>query len=530
MRAILIAAAMLAALAGSGCAAESPEAPLVRFPGGDLIEQRIEGADLMRVPMPPFLILGAAEFEITVGSDGRVAALRQIEHAHDGTAPVPVAEAVRRWLFRPFEFEGRPVAAVGRVRVQYTSPERWSDRNAPFPDVDYDRLRIVIERTACGMCSSLYRVEIAGDGSVRLTSSPEPNWGNPDFRPLLVPGDHRWRIPRAEVEALVERFRAARFFGMAERYESGGSHRSPVTLTFDSGRGRKSVFDYIGENDGRPDALAELWEAVDRAAGTARWTVGTADTAAALAGKGFDFTSAEAGRMLLGAGRFVPETMFLQFLDRGAALERRFAHEGRPPAPLGRLLLERAVNLGNERLVARLASAGWLDRVPDAELSRWFYLHVSGCSPAIAEALVRAGASPDARDEEERRSALHRAVEGSHICLDRPHRQRLAFIRALVRLGADPNGRDRWGSPPLSVSEHPDFTRLLLALGARIDIVGEEGSPLFWTDDDRIALILLRAGADPRQRKPGDGYTVRQVAREKGFVATLRWLDERGIP
>jgi hypothetical protein len=47
------------------------------------------------------------------------------------------------------------------------------------------------------------------------------------------------------------------------------------------------------------------------------------------------------------------------------------------------------------------------------------------------------------------------------------------------------------------------------------------------TDDDRVALILLRAGADPRARN--EQGTVRSNAIKGPWPATLAWLNEHGI-
>ncbi|HEY0014223.1 MAG TPA: DUF6438 domain-containing protein [Allosphingosinicella sp.] len=527
MRKIVLIAAVAAALAGAAHTSRAGQAPRVAVPQQDIVGQRIEGESPMRVSGAG--MRGTAEYAIEIGADGRVLSARQNARPHEPPAPAAVLAAVRAWRFLPFTLDGAPITAVGAVHVEYLPGERSADPAAPFPSVDYDRLRIVLERTPCfGWCPA-YRVEISGNGAVRLTTQPTGSRTNPNFRPILVPGEHVWRIPQADVEALVERFRAARFFGLDDRYAAQVSDAPDTTLVFASGRSSKSVLDRVGELVGMPDAVTALQDAVDNAAGIDRFVRGSADTAAALAARGFDFASEEATRILLAADDRAPEALYLDFLARGVPLDRPFAEENAAAMPLGRLLLERAVRRGQVRLFASLADRGWLERVPDGELGRWFVQHGSGCEEAIAEALVRAGASPRGRAGEDGWGVFHMLVRRPSFCDRRVPEEVRAFAAALVRLGADPNLRDNHGSPPLFYSQDLGHTQMLLALGARPDVAGPDGPAILWTHDDRIALTLLRAGANPRVAKE-DGATLRSEAMEKGLIGTLRWLDEHRIP
>jgi hypothetical protein len=523
---ILLAAAALLGSAAS-CGPPRPEAPRIAVPSWVFAEHRIGDSETIRLG-PAVGAADTAEFLIEVGEDGRVLEVRVAPDARRRSPPAAVIDAVRAWRFRPFLVNGRPIIATGKVYAHYAPRDRWQDAEAAFPEVDYDSLKITLERFSCfGSCPE-YRVEISGDGTARFTT--RIGGGAPPHRSVGVfaPGYHVTRIDPGAVRALVERFRQARFFGLADEYRSGGADAPAQRLTFETGRHSKAVFDYVGERVGMPQAVRALHEAVDRAARTETWVTGTAGTAEALAAEGFDFSSERAVRMLGGANWNAPEQLFLDFLARGVALERRIAVERRPAVAAGRLLLERAVRDGHRRFFEQLAARGWLDRVPDAELGRWFVEHGSGCDEAIARALVRAGASPSARDAMSGEGALHLAVRRPHPCDRRTLPDRLAFFTALVRLGVDPNARDDFGNPPLFGAQDPEYVRRLLALGARTDVVGRDGAPILWTEDDRIALLLLRAGANPRVRGPA-GYTLRDVATERGMIGTLRWLDERGI-
>lgn len=83
----------------------------------------------------------------------------------------------------------------------------------------------------------------------------------------------------------------------------------------------------------------------------------------------------------------------------------------------------------------------------------------------------------------------------------------LAFIRALIDLGADPNYEDAGGFPSLIAAlstQRPDkfaILRLLLDAGARTDQRGvNDWTPLHWAAGARdlgSICLLLKFGADP---------------------------------
>jgi hypothetical protein len=80
----------------------------------------------------------------------------------------------------------------------------------------------------------------------------------------------------------------------------------------------------------------------------------------------------------------------------------------------------------------------------------------------------------------------------------------------------------------------PAFVPLMLILsasGAKGQEVAKRAkdgmTPLLGVSDDRIAILLLRAGADPHA-KDGDG-TVRDQARFWHWPQTLACLDQHGM-
>jgi hypothetical protein len=151
-------------------------------------------------------------------------------------------------------------------------------RAANFPDVDYSKLQITLQRSACfGNCPD-YRVTISGDGSVVFTTEDRPI--DPvagvfrEFSPssgVAVPGTHRARIDPATVRSLVQKFREASFFNLKDEYRYNATDAPTYAISIDTGHGSKRVVDYLGPEAGMPAGVRALENAVDDAAGTQRW-------------------------------------------------------------------------------------------------------------------------------------------------------------------------------------------------------------------------------------------------------------------
>lgn len=135
-----------------------------------------------------------------------------------------------------------------------------------FPEiVDWNSLRITLDRGACmGTCPS-YRVEIGGNGDIAFE-------GRRAFGPnTKALGKRTAHISKAEVEKLYRAFQAADFFWLADSYRArvtdGPTYR--IGISFDGKT--KQVTDYMGRRTEMPKVVTELEDAVDTAANTAQW-------------------------------------------------------------------------------------------------------------------------------------------------------------------------------------------------------------------------------------------------------------------
>ena len=145
---------------------------------------------------------------------------------------------------------------------------------ADLSTVPLEEVEITLERTACfGICP-VYSVTLCGDGTVRYVGE----------RFVRVEGEVEDDVPVASVVRLVNRFLAAHFFDAAPSYRRelevvegpDGTLEwrameitdMPTTiLSLRIGANAHRVSLYFGY----PQALMDLADAVDEAAGTARW-------------------------------------------------------------------------------------------------------------------------------------------------------------------------------------------------------------------------------------------------------------------
>jgi hypothetical protein len=526
----------------AACAAAEARPP-IGFGEESLLNHRLAGESSVVVPAAAGAAWSGVPVVVTISPAGEVVSAKLGGADYDKKAdPAWALAAARRWKFRPFEYRGVAVAARGTITIDYRPPPKWRDPNARFPPIDYSSLRIRLARSNCfGPCPD-YEVSIDGSGAVEFVTSPPP-WGEPAkvYGPqglahnVLLPGQHRAQIGRPALDALIERFRAARFFGLEAEYQDRIEDMPTTALRFETGGRGWTVSERGGEAAGMPLAVTELEEAVDSAAGTARWVKGDEGTVAALRSEGFDFGSPRAAELTAYAvlASQAPEAMILGLLEAGVSPDQPLVFDsGDRPTRLGETLLLAAIGKHRPRLFAYLADRGWLAGIPRERLSPAFAESGGGCDPAVARRLIGAGADADARafppagiGREKDSTALIAAVARYGPC---DGVELAPVVAALVELGVDINATDAAGRTVLYRVEDPDLQEQLLALGARADIRDKKGrSPIFSSWSDRIVLGLLEAGADPGGRYD-DGKTLRYWARKR-MPSVLAWLDAHGI-
>ncbi|MBO9697941.1 MAG: ankyrin repeat domain-containing protein [Sphingopyxis sp.] len=418
------------------------------------------------------------------------------------------------------------------------------------PPIDREKLKISLQRTGCfGSCPS-YLVTIDGHGNVVFQSRHIDNGTSAidriaDFENgIIFPGRHTDRISAKAVDALVERFRKARFFELKGKYSSPVTDSPTHLVTLDTGNGRKTIVDYVGADVGMPASITALEDAIDEAAGTERWVRGTAALLPWLDQQKFDYRSGLAVAVaIFGARREAEDEMLIGMIERGLPLDKRFLFGKRDAGVIGDELIRQALERGRPNTLDRLARSGWLDRLGADEAGRIFADGAAGCSPALVETAARLKIPLELPGKVERstdpeiageidefgprgRTALA-ALSDSYAC-DRNEERRLETARRLLKHGANPNRRDALGETAIFGVENAALLDLLYANSADGRVRNRKGaSAVFSSWTDEIVLLHLQHGASPVGRF-FDGKSLREQMKERPMPKVSRWLKDHG--
>ncbi|MDZ5647839.1 hypothetical protein [Nitrospirillum sp. BR 11828] len=482
------------------------------------------------------------ELQVRADENGRVVAVTAPPQRHaygidwpqkaDDPAVKAAMDAAQGWRLRPFPYRGRPVPTQATVTVHVLPAERWAQADTPFPEINWSKLRISLSRDL--PFGSHYTVTVAGDGHVVFESPARPEMAVFSSRAMLprglfLPGRHEDHIAPDAVRALVAKFQAARFFGLAPEYKARTREAPFSTLTLDTGHGSRQVSDYVGRDVGMPQAVKDLEDEVDHVAGTARWIQGAPGVVGFLAASGFDFKSDMAAILAVSDYGWNDVSTVLEFMDRGVDLEKT-STVGHPPAePVGAMLLRQALTKGQTAVFTRLTAAGWLTRLAPGDADRMFALGAAGCDAGFARAAMAAGLTVDGpaagSDNGPDGTALI-TLATRPSC--RSEQARLDTAAQLLALGAAPNRRDEDGRTVLFHVRNLDLLELLLAHGADATLRDPAGnSAVLYSQEDAITLRLLQAGASPEGRDE-DGHTLSERTTLYTMPATARWLAAHG--
>lgn len=277
---------------------------------------------------------------------------------------------------------------------------------------------------------------------------------------------------------------------------------------------------------GMPQEVRDLEDAVDAAAGTARWVDGDEQTLAELDAAHFNYQSAAGAKLATAAAQKLSgyrpsphtEAFLIRLIQRGVPLAAKLGE-----STVGATLAQVAANKGSEALFAALSDRKVLAAMPRSAITSAF--GDVGCSAKIARTLVASGADPHIVSDNG--TALTRLRGSGGSCEDHPEKM-IEMARTLVELGVPLEARDNLGWTALTGCDSPELAQLLLSHGANANARSNDGTtPVLATDDDRVALILLRAGADPRARN--DEGSTRTQATKYVWPATIAWLDQHGV-
>lgn len=203
---------------------------------------------------------------MTVGIDGSVLSAIPMG-ACDSTYCQQASQGALQCRFRPFERNGKPGQATFPFFVAIVPPDRRPAERTGFPEiVDWNSLRMTLERTRCSAKCPSYTLEVRGDGSVHYDGDHDTNYY----------GEWSGTVSQSTVRELFSNFRGADYFWLFRGYVEDHANAFPMyrtSISYD--KNKMSVEELRGEYVGLPTSVRDLEDAIDRLAGPEHWVTRT---------------------------------------------------------------------------------------------------------------------------------------------------------------------------------------------------------------------------------------------------------------
>jgi len=158
---------------------------------------------------------------------------------------------------------------------------------------------------------------------------------------------------------------------------------------------------------------------------------------------------------------------------------------------------------------------------PDRKELSWMLMDaiVGGKGLGLVQTLVQAGADVNYVDPDGNPLlALALANEADDVAL------------YLIDKGANPDVKNRQGSPLLLLVDSDVVARRMVEAGADVNVRDSQGwTPLLeavYTGKAEVAAFFIEAGADISVRHPDNGKSIFEEARDAGDYTTLRAISE----
>lgn len=448
--------------------------------------------------------------EFIIDVNGCVTDARIISHggpnpsdpAMDRYAPDALA-AVQRMRWKPFTRSGKPTP----IRFSWTVPGRPNSYNGPtdqsFPATpDPSTALIRLERSGCMGSCPVYQIEIRGDGSVRYVGR--------EF--VVVPGEHRWTIPRSSVTELIALFRKADYFKLDGYYVANVSDLPTYFTGLKLGSQEKFVVDYghaFGEAGASvsmpggpglqmPSIVQDIEDAIDRLSGSKSWIKSDEHTFDLLRDTDFVFKSEIGHRVLINLANACNLDAARAVLAAGARGDGGYANW---LTGTDKQAFDKAASCGDAKRVAELIGAkGLAKKDADALLETGVDRGFSG----IVRIALQYTKVTDRQPYQDRgHPLLYRAAEVYPPDADEPAANVFdsgEVIRLLLAAGADPNVLNQYGETALEEANSEGAARALFAGGTKLSAerlakVAERAEAMGWTA--LLADIKNKAAAPP---------------------------------
>jgi len=419
--------------------------------------------------------------------------------------------------------------------------------------------RIILQRSACyGSCPD-YKVIIDGLGRVTFTTETRPvdpvsgvHRGYARSVGVLLPGTHHARIDPGEVQALLDRATAANFFALKPEYRAGMTDAPTYAVTIATGKATKTVTDYVGLEAGMPREVKDLEDAIDGAAGTKRWIEGSPAAIPALQAEKADFKGRDGAALMVAAASRDDVAMMRRLQALGTSPTARHGFDplifaaGNKAFGAVRFLIGQGAAHDKESLVEATRAS-----IADNDVSMFRLLLDAGARTAITQRdatkmlpeaatqgnleisqfLLDAGADlrgPAGRRKYDEPPIFAAAQNGSGEDGNSAVEQRRKLVALLLARGANIHQCAMACDNVLAFVDDPVIARMLLRAGADPKKNWDGEPPIFSIMNERVALVLIEAGAPLDAVRPGDGMTLRGWAAYNKWPRVLALLKARG--
>lgn len=496
-------------LAASSCSAEPIEVDAREA----LEHQSFEYIRVYGVPAEQAEPFGT-RLTLTVSAEGRVSTVCVRSYSDEASCRSLDAGFLRDIRYRPFLRNGAAVPVTVHVDAVLYPEERRPKRSIPFPATDLSSLHIKLSRGSCfGTCPA-YDVSIDGAGNVV--------WQGNLY--TVLNGEHRAQIPVSTVRKLVSMFAAANFYSLDDDYTASVTDSATHLVTFSMGGRSKTITDYVGLAAGMPKSVSDLEAAIDAAAGTERWVLGTPETVEILKKEGFDFASKQARKMLVDV---VDRPAFAKALISAGVPATPDRSGGKGDAVANALV--GAVGFGDREMIAILLAAGAAKDLTPAEAGEMLQAAARNVDPGLIKLVLTlaptSSFSPDAKVE-----ALKVAIEYGFPMVSsnsRPYFDKRVAVAAMLDAGADTNRLDLNGDTVLEWVSDPERAAQLIAAGADSNRRNKNGQiPLLSNHNDETTFYLMQV-TKPGIADPATARALQERAVQFKFTKVLAKLRER---
>ncbi|RJF89643.1 ankyrin repeat domain-containing protein [Oleomonas cavernae] len=317
---------------------------------------------------------------------------------------------------------------------------------------------------------------------------------------------------------MVERFRAAGFFSLADKYEATVTDSPTYEVSIKIGDAVKTVTDYIGQSVGMPATVTAIEVAIDRAAKVERWISGTDETMPMLRAANWDFRSRQAADVLACSATGAPGWLVSEMLAAGVPTNGTCDDHS---------AVENAAYAARAGAFKVLVEAGGAEGASQRSRNNFLISGIMWCEPDLVAAALTLKPDLEVSSEPDFIPPLGLALGACEARESDGRDKTIRILRLLIAAGIDLNRRFADGGTIAFNRSDAASVKALVAVGADINLRNTFGrTPLLSAKSEDAAIALIEAGADTTARS-NSGQSVLDYARENQWSKVVQILERQ---